>query len=139
MAKLWIPGSYAYKIAFTQDDRRVAVVGVNGEKRVLTWKPESLIAEACARLTRNLTEAEWAIYLPMNHIRKHVLNCHKSKSRSDETIVFEHRGDRAARDGLPRLPGVHRRNACRQAFSAEVGGMVLLITSCWGRPSSRSC
>lgn len=69
-AKLWIPGPAAYKIAFNQDDERVVVVGVNGEKRVLTWKPESLVAEACARLSSNLTEREWVTYLPSEPYRK---------------------------------------------------------------------
>jgi len=31
--------------------------------RVWLWRPEDLIAEACARLPRNLTREEWQQYI----------------------------------------------------------------------------
>jgi hypothetical protein len=37
---------------------------------VWRWQPEDLIAMACARLTRNLTPAEWQQYLGSEPYRK---------------------------------------------------------------------
>lgn len=70
IAKLWVPGATAYQTAFSRDNERVVVEGANGEKRVLLWQPQSLIFEACRRLTRNLTEWEWSMYLPDEPYRK---------------------------------------------------------------------
>ena len=34
------------------------------------WKPEDVIKQACSYLTRNLTDAEWEMYLPGEPYRK---------------------------------------------------------------------
>jgi hypothetical protein len=44
-------------------------VGVNNVSerdttaRVWVWRPDDLVAEACSRVTRNLTRAEWKQYM----------------------------------------------------------------------------
>jgi WD40 repeat protein len=46
------------RIAFSPDGRYLATVS-RCHALVWFWRPEDLIAEACSRLTRNLTEDEW--------------------------------------------------------------------------------
>jgi WD40 repeat protein len=53
-----------YAVAFSPDGGRVVSGSWDGTARVWRWRPEDLIAEACARLDRNLTRAEWRQYLP---------------------------------------------------------------------------
>ena len=48
--------------AFADNDRTVVSFAGFQLKRHL-WRAEDLIAEACARLDRNLTQAEWRQYL----------------------------------------------------------------------------
>ena len=45
------------EVAF--NGRRLATACRDGKVRVWLWHPEDLIAEACSRLTRNLTLEEW--------------------------------------------------------------------------------
>ena len=42
---------------------RWLVTGWSDDFSVWAWQPADLIAQACARLTRNLTRAEWRLYL----------------------------------------------------------------------------
>ena len=49
------------EVAF--NGRRLATACRDGKVRVWLWHPEDLIAEACSRLTRNLTLEEWHQYL----------------------------------------------------------------------------
>ena len=51
-------------VIFSPDGRWVTSGSRNGTARVWLWRPEDLIAEACAHLSRNLTLEEWGMYLP---------------------------------------------------------------------------
>jgi WD40 repeat protein len=50
-------------VSFSPDSRLVASGSGDNTVRVHRWRPEDLIAEACSRLTRNLTKGEWRLYL----------------------------------------------------------------------------
>lgn len=52
-------------VAFSRDDRGkfLAITSLDESGRVLLWNPADVIEEACSRLTRNLSVAEWAQYL----------------------------------------------------------------------------
>ncbi|HNT76387.1 MAG TPA: hypothetical protein PKH77_15335 [Anaerolineae bacterium] len=51
-------------VAFSPDGHWLASGGMNGTARIWNWRSEDIIAEACARLPRNLTRQEWKKYLP---------------------------------------------------------------------------
>jgi WD40 repeat protein len=51
-------------IAFSPDGKHLATASKDKTARVQLWRREDLMAEACARLTRNLAEYEWKLYLP---------------------------------------------------------------------------
>jgi hypothetical protein len=49
-------------VAFSPDGRHFASAG-GSTVRVCPWQPDHLVAEACARVTRNLSQEEWTQYL----------------------------------------------------------------------------
>ncbi len=59
-----------YSIVFSPDGKYLATAGRDKTARVRVWRPEDLMAQACSRLTRNLTCEEWQKYLPEEPYRK---------------------------------------------------------------------
>ena len=55
--------------AFSPDGRIIATGSALGAVRLWHWQPEDLITEACSRIERNLTPAEWNRYLPQEPYR----------------------------------------------------------------------
>ena len=52
-----------YSVAFSPDGKYVVSGGRDASARVWLYRPEDLIADACSRVTRNLTRAEWQQYI----------------------------------------------------------------------------
>jgi WD40 repeat protein len=61
-------------VAFTPDGNAVLTAGDEGVVQISLWRPQDLLDEACARLTRNLTPEEWRQYLGDEPYRKTCLN-----------------------------------------------------------------
>jgi len=50
-------------VGFSEDGKFVVSKSDDGDVRMWLYRPEDLIADACARVSRNLTRAEWVQYL----------------------------------------------------------------------------
>lgn len=72
-------------VAFTPDQQYLVSATQNGV-RLRLWRPDDLIAEACDRLPRNLTEKEWRQYIGDEPYRK---TCQNLSPSNDEvkTVV----------------------------------------------------
>ena len=51
-------------VTFSPDGKYLATASNDKTAQVQLWRRQDLMAEACARLTRNLAEYEWKLYLP---------------------------------------------------------------------------
>jgi WD40 repeat protein len=51
------------RAVFSPDGKTLATAGNDGVVQLSLWRPQDLLDEACARLTRNLTPEEWHQYL----------------------------------------------------------------------------
>ena len=61
--------------AFSPDGKLLATASREDRTaRLWLWQPKDLIAEACARLTRNLTQEEWRQYLGAEPYRETCAN-----------------------------------------------------------------
>ena len=57
------PRSAVLGVAVAPDGRHVATASEDGYVRTWFLRPDDLVAEACARVTRNLTREEWSQFL----------------------------------------------------------------------------
>ncbi|HEX4707676.1 MAG TPA: WD40 repeat domain-containing protein, partial [Candidatus Udaeobacter sp.] len=58
------------RAVFSPDGKSLATAGDDGVVQLSRWRPQDLLDEACARLTRNLTPDEWHQYLGDQPYRK---------------------------------------------------------------------
>jgi WD40 repeat protein len=58
------------RVAFSPDGTTLATAADDGVVQLSLWRPQDLLDEACARLTRNLTPEEWHQYLGNQPYRK---------------------------------------------------------------------
>jgi WD40 repeat protein len=66
-----IPGDETFSdVEFSPDGSRVAAVSDSRTARVWTWRPVDVMREACGRLLRNFTQAEWRQFIPNEPYRK---------------------------------------------------------------------
>ncbi len=56
-------GSPVGVVAFSPDGRHLASGSWNGVVQLSLWRPDDLVDTACSRLTHNLSEREWAMYI----------------------------------------------------------------------------
>jgi hypothetical protein len=59
-----------YTAIFSQDDTYLITASEDGTARAWLWKPQDMINEASSRLTYDLTEAEWRVYMGDEPYRK---------------------------------------------------------------------
>ena len=73
--------SHVTAVAFRPDGKWLATASYDNTARVWAYRPEDLIALACARLTRNLTQEEWKQYIGDEPYRKTCEGCRRGSER----------------------------------------------------------
>jgi len=72
---------YVRDVQFSRDGRYVLTGGLDGTAAIWLWRSEDLRTEACKRLTRNLTRAEWQQYF--GSLPYHETCAFRSRAQSD--------------------------------------------------------
>jgi WD40 repeat protein len=73
-----------YQILFSPDGKYLLSSSDNSNINVWVWKIEDLVLEACKRVARNFTRAEWAQYFPNEEYRK---TCDQWPLEADATAI----------------------------------------------------
>ena len=120
-------------IAFSPDNKHVATNGMSSVARVWLFQPADVVAEACARLTRNMSYSEWQEFVGIEPFSATCVAIPLDPVEvAAEAAAFAAAGDRRrarARFGEAARIAVEARNA-------SGSDAVCLSGSTWGSPDA---